>query len=156
MDLACNTGVPVLAVHDAKVVRAGSMGQCGIGLDIAWQEEGDQWQVRYCHLSEIAQGSGEVRAGQVLGYAGNTGWSTGPHLHLVMWKNEARIDPEQCLRTPITVAAPGDRVLRALDIVWGWANRLEDPSEISAEEQSQAAAEMKGAVVAVKEEAGLQ
>ena len=156
VDLACALGTPVLSVQGGDVIRSGAMGLCGNGIDLGWDADGDRWQARYCHLAEIVRGSGAVEAGEVIGYAGSTGWSTGPHLHLVLWKNDERVDPEVCLSAPVAAAAPGDRVLRALDIIWGWATRLEDPAESSAEEQAEASRQVKAAVGAVKEEAGLQ
>ena len=48
----------------------------------------------YGHMSRIAVASGtRVRQGQVIGYVGSTGMSTGPHLHWEVWKNGAAINP---------------------------------------------------------------
>ena len=48
----------------------------------------------YAHMSSrIVEPGQEVQAGQVLGYVGSTGWSTGPHLHFEVWKNGKRVNP---------------------------------------------------------------
>jgi murein DD-endopeptidase MepM/ murein hydrolase activator NlpD len=49
---------------------------------------------RYCHMSRIAVGAGQhVRRGQVIGYVGSTGLSTGAHLHYEMYRNGRAVDP---------------------------------------------------------------
>ena len=49
---------------------------------------------RYCHMSRIAVNRGQsVRRGQVIGYVGSTGLSTGPHLHYEMYRGGRAIDP---------------------------------------------------------------
>ena len=48
----------------------------------------------YAHLSEVLVQEGEeVRQGQIIARSGNTGLSTGPHLHYSLWKEETLLDP---------------------------------------------------------------
>lgn len=80
LDFAAPSGTPVLSVTNGVVTSvewAGAYGQQVIVTD----EDGEElW---YCHLSAYAVSVGEtVRAGEVLGYVGSTGNSTGSHLHL--------------------------------------------------------------------------
>ena len=79
VDLAAPTGTPVTATASGQISRAGWAGGYGILVSI---NHGDAVETRYAHLSAIAVRPGEnVRKGQVIGYVGSTGRSTGPHLH---------------------------------------------------------------------------
>ena len=56
----------------------------------------------YCHLSEILTEEGkEVKAGDVIGLVGSTGWSTGPHLHFEIREKGKSIDPLTVLKNDI-------------------------------------------------------
>lgn len=79
VDLAAPTGTPVTATGAGRISRAGWAGGYGILVSIA---HGSSVETRYAHLSAVAVRPGEVvREGQVIGYVGSTGRSTGPHLH---------------------------------------------------------------------------
>lgn len=79
IDLAAPTGTPVKATGSGQVARAGWAGGYGILVSI---NHGGAVETRYAHLSAIAVRPGDiVKAGQVIGYVGSTGRSTGPHLH---------------------------------------------------------------------------
>ena len=79
VDLAAPTGTPVTATASGRVSRAGWAGGYGILVSI---NHGGSIETRYAHLSAIAVRPGDsVKAGQVIGYVGSTGRSTGPHLH---------------------------------------------------------------------------
>ena len=57
------------------------------------------FSVSYCHLSECLVKKGDcVRPGEVVGISGNTGWSTGPHLHLTVRMGRRHLDPGILLR----------------------------------------------------------
>lgn len=85
VDLAAPAGTPILAPSDGVVGRAGWAG--GYGLLVAL-EHGKGIQSRYGHMSRLNVSAGQkVRKGDVIGYVGSTGRSTGSHLHY-----EVRVD----------------------------------------------------------------
>jgi murein DD-endopeptidase MepM/ murein hydrolase activator NlpD len=85
IDLAAPTGTPVYATADG-IVELARWGR-GYGLYIKL-DHGAELETRYAHLSRLAVAAGEhVEKGEVIGYVGSTGWSTGPHLHY-----EVRVD----------------------------------------------------------------
>lgn len=79
VDLAGPTGTPVFATADGIISKAERFGSYGNYIQI---EHGGELQTRYAHLSgyEIKAGD-RVRKGDLIGYIGTTGRSTGPHLH---------------------------------------------------------------------------
>jgi len=90
-DLAAPWGAPVYAVADGVVTFVGAHGGHG---NYIRMEHGGGVGTGYGHLSRYAVQSGiRVRAGQVIGYVGSTGLSTGPHLHYEVFRNGASIDP---------------------------------------------------------------
>lgn len=79
VDLAAPTGTPIYATADGVVSRAGPFSSYGNYVSI---EHGGQLQTRYAHMSRVAVSDGaRVKKGDVIGYVGSTGRSTGPHLH---------------------------------------------------------------------------
>lgn len=79
IDLAAPTGTPIFATADGVVGKAEWFSSYGMYVSI---DHGGQLETRYAHMSRIAVGAGErVRKGDVIGYVGSTGRSTGPHLH---------------------------------------------------------------------------
>ena len=61
-------------------------------------ETKDGYTVMYAHLSDVLVKKGEkIRQGQVVAKSGNTGLSTGPHLHYSLWKDETLLDPMEYL-----------------------------------------------------------
>jgi len=94
-DFAAPIGTPVSAIGSGKVVFAGWKGGYGNCIDI---RHNSQYQSRYGHLSKILVKAGDkVDQGQTIGKVGNTGVSTGPHLHFEMHvygqqKNFARLN----------------------------------------------------------------
>lgn len=80
VDYGCPTGTPVLAAFDGVVERAQG-DPTGYGLHVKLKHAGGLWTI-YGHFSMLYVTTGQVvRAGEVLGLSGNTGNSTGPHLH---------------------------------------------------------------------------
>lgn len=79
VDLAGPTGTPIYATADGVVSMARYYGSYGNYVQI---EHAEQFQTRYAHMSRIAIADGaQVRRGDLIGYIGSTGRSTGPHLH---------------------------------------------------------------------------
>ena len=91
MDFKAGYGTPIVAVTDGVVASAGRAGGCGNAVKLA---HAAGLATRYCHMSRIAVYGGQpVRRGQVIGYVGSTGLSTGPHLHYEMYRNGAAVNP---------------------------------------------------------------
>jgi murein DD-endopeptidase MepM/ murein hydrolase activator NlpD len=91
VDLAAAYGSPIVAAADGRVVSTGWHGGYGQQVAIA---HGEGLQTTYGHMSRIAAYAGEmVRRGQIIGYVGSTGLSTGPHLHFEVTKNGRAVNP---------------------------------------------------------------
>ncbi|MEP3052116.1 MAG: M23 family metallopeptidase [Erythrobacter sp.] len=91
MDFRARHGTPIVAVTDGRVSSAGRAGGCGNAVKIA---HSGNISTRYCHMSRMAVRRGQsVRRGQVIGYVGSTGLSTGPHLHYEMYRGGRAINP---------------------------------------------------------------
>lgn len=91
VDFGAPSGSPIYAVGDATVSYAGWHGGHGNYVRL---EHGGGFGTGYAHMSRIAVASGtRVRAGQVIGYVGSTGLSTGPHLHYELYKGGAKVNP---------------------------------------------------------------
>jgi murein DD-endopeptidase MepM/ murein hydrolase activator NlpD len=90
-DFRAAAGTPILAATDGKVVLAGRAGGYGNQVRIA---HAGGLMTSYSHMSRIAARVGEtVRQGEVIGYVGSTGLSTGPHLHYELYRNGAQVNP---------------------------------------------------------------
>lgn len=93
VDMSCPVGVPVTNVLDGQVTFAG-YSDAGYGYLVVVENDGVQ--SFYGHLSQIDVQVGQtVEAGSVVGATGNTGRSTGPHLHWEMRVNGTPVDPLQ-------------------------------------------------------------
>lgn len=91
VDYAASYGSAIVAVSDGVVSYAGRHGGHGKYVRI---EHGGGLGSGYAHMSSIAVEPGtHVRAGQVIGYVGSTGLSTGPHLHFEVYRGDRKIDP---------------------------------------------------------------
>ncbi|WAT19343.1 M23 family metallopeptidase [Aurantiacibacter sp. MUD11] len=91
LDFRAGHGTPIYAATDGTVNFAGRNG--GYGNFVRIRHSGGL-ATGYAHMSRIAVRNGEqVRRGQVIGYVGSTGLSTGPHLHYEMYRNGQKIDP---------------------------------------------------------------
>ena len=91
LDLGAPYGSPIYAVADGYVSFAGVHGGHGNYVRL---EHGGAIGTGYGHMSRIAVSAGtRVRAGQVIGYVGSTGLSTGPHLHYEAYRDGQTVDP---------------------------------------------------------------
>ena len=91
VDFKARHGTPIVAVTDGRVTGAGRMGGCGNAVRL---RHGNGIDTRYCHMSRIAvRGGQSVKRGQVIGYVGSTGLSTGPHLHYEMYRGGRSVNP---------------------------------------------------------------
>jgi murein DD-endopeptidase MepM/ murein hydrolase activator NlpD len=91
VDYAARHGTPIVAVSDGLVDYAGWHGGHGKYVRL---EHGGGLGSGYAHMSDIAVSHGtRVRAGQVIGYVGSTGLSTGPHLHFEVYRGGRKINP---------------------------------------------------------------
>lgn len=91
VDFGAGYGSPIYAVGDAVVDFSGWHGGHGNYVRL---NHGGGYGTGYAHMSRIAVSSGSrVRAGQVIGYVGSTGLSTGPHLHYELYQNGRPVNP---------------------------------------------------------------
>jgi murein DD-endopeptidase MepM/ murein hydrolase activator NlpD len=91
IDLAVARGTPVYATADGHVAKAKYWGSYGNYVQI---EHGGDLHTRFAHLSSYTVSAGdEVRKGDLIGYVGSTGRSTGPHLHYEVRVAGEAVDP---------------------------------------------------------------
>ena len=92
IDIANHNGTPILTTADGVIKSIGSKG--GLGKTIVI-DHGYGFVTRYGHLSkyEVKRGQ-KVSRGDVIGYMGSTGRSTGPHLHYEVWRNGRALNPD--------------------------------------------------------------
>ncbi|MDU9035394.1 peptidoglycan DD-metalloendopeptidase family protein [Pseudomonas corrugata] len=93
VDYAAPRGTPIKAAGDGKVLLAGRRGGYGNTVII---QHGNTYRTLYGHMQGFAKGvktGSTVKQGQVIGYIGTTGLSTGPHLHYEFQVNGVHVDP---------------------------------------------------------------
>lgn len=97
VDFVVDVGTPILATGPGRVEAAGDEGPNGNRVSI---DHGYGYRSVYAHLSRIQVKPGdEVKRGQVVGLSGNTGRSSGPHLHYTLYYQGQTIDPARYLKT---------------------------------------------------------
>ena len=93
VDIGAESGATIVAADGGTVVLAGVNSGYGNCVMI---DHGNGYKTLYGHMSSIAVTNGQtVSQGDTIGYVGSTGVSTGPHCHYEVWKDGARVDPEQ-------------------------------------------------------------
>jgi murein DD-endopeptidase MepM/ murein hydrolase activator NlpD len=108
MDFAAPTGSEIVAAGDGVVADAKWWGGYGRWVRV---QHGSGWETGYAHMSSIKVRPGQrVRQGEVIGYVGTTGRSTGPHLHFEVWNNRRPIDPR-------SAKVPQSKILIGQDLI---------------------------------------
>lgn len=109
IDLAAPTGTPIFATADGMVSRASWFSSYGLYVSI---EHGGEIQTRYAHMSRLNVAEGQrVSKGDVIGYVGSTGRSTGPHLHYEVRVDGAAVNPVPYMNGGHIAHAEADRAL---------------------------------------------
>lgn len=93
VDYSAPIGTPVVAIGDGKIIKLGIEGQAGRMVKI---RHNSVYSTAYLHLNSYGKGISfgtYVKQGDVIGYVGSSGLSTGPHLDFRFYKNNSPIDP---------------------------------------------------------------
>lgn len=109
VDYAAPTGTPIKATGDGKVIHRGNKG--GYGKTIILRH-GNIYTTLYAHMSKYARGTGigrHIKQGQTIGYVGNTGLSTGPHLHYEFRVNGVHRNPLK-IKLPSSKSLPNSEI----------------------------------------------
>ena len=100
MDFTAPPGTPIYATGDGKVTKVGLGSGYGKMVII---EHGFGYKTYYAHLSKYDTKVGrDVKRGEIIGYVGNTGLSSGPHLHYEVWKNGIVMNPVNFYHNDLT------------------------------------------------------
>ncbi|WP_404379668.1 peptidoglycan DD-metalloendopeptidase family protein [Caenispirillum salinarum] len=108
-DFAAPTGTPIYAAGDGVIAKSGPFSSYGNYVRIRHNSEYD---TAYAHMHRIAKGmtpGKRVKQGDVIGYVGSTGRSTGPHLHYEILKNGKQVNPQK-------VRFPTGRILEGTEL----------------------------------------
>lgn len=109
VDFGASAGTPVYASGAGTVQSAGDSGPCGNMVQI---EHSNGLTTAYCHLSRFAAGlhpGQHVEARQLVGYVGQTGRATGPHLHFAVKRGASFLDPMVLKMDGVRTLPPADR-----------------------------------------------
>lgn len=99
IDIDAKVGSPVKAVMDGKVESIENSQTYGMKITI---DHGNEYKTVYAHMSEIKVSEGdEIKAGDIIGLSGNTGMSTGPHLHFEVQRYGKDLDPLSCFKASV-------------------------------------------------------
>ncbi|RUM76363.1 MAG: hypothetical protein DSZ16_00620 [Candidatus Thioglobus sp.] len=115
VDFVAKKGTPVYSVASGIIQRRKNMGVLG---NVVYVKHGSNYTTVYAHLSKFARGlkpSSKVKKGQVIGYVGSTGRSTGPHLHYELRYKGIR-------KNPLTHPLPKQKQVAHTDF-WRFKNK---------------------------------
>jgi murein DD-endopeptidase MepM/ murein hydrolase activator NlpD len=103
IDLASPIGTPIYAPADATVSRADWFSSYGLYVSL---EHGGEIQTRYGHMSRLNVAAGQqVKKGDIIGYVGSTGRSTGPHLHYEVRIAGRAVNPMPYMQGEVQIAS---------------------------------------------------
>lgn len=103
IDFAASIGTPVYATADGSVTKV-EVRFSGYGKMVEI-DHGFGYRTRYAHMHDFAVRKGQhVKRGDLIGYVGNTGLSTAPHLHYEVFINDQRVDPVHYFFNDLTAA----------------------------------------------------
>ena len=111
VDYAARTGTPIRATGDGRIIRRGRHGGYGNTVEI---RHGGRYSTLYAHMNGFARGQGVgsyVEQGEIIGYVGSTGMSTGPHLHYEFRVNGVHRNPLK-VEFPSSDPVPGEQMDR--------------------------------------------
>lgn len=111
IDYAASVGTPVRSAGSGRVLFVGQKGGYGNTIEVSHDSS---YKTLYAHLNGFAKGlrSGQtVKQGQVIAYVGNTGLSSGPHLHFGLYRSNVAINPASVVK--IAKSALGGNELKA-------------------------------------------
>jgi len=109
IDFAAPIGTPIYAAGNGSIIKAGRNGGYGKYILI---RHNSTYKTAYGHLSKFAKKTrvgNRVKQGEIIGYVGNTGRSTGPHLHYEVIQNGRKINPR-------TVRIPSGEKLKGAEL----------------------------------------
>ncbi len=109
IDFAARRGTPIMAAGDGVIEYAGRKGSYGVYVRI---RHNGTYKTAYAHMKALRRGiyrGKRVRQGDIIGYVGSTGRSTGPHLHYEVLVNNRQVSPR-------SVKLPTGRVLRGREL----------------------------------------
>jgi murein DD-endopeptidase MepM/ murein hydrolase activator NlpD len=132
IDYAAPTGTPIVAAGDGTVERIGT--RSGYGRSITLRHL-HGYETTYNHMSGYARGlkaGDEVVQGQIIGYVGSTGLSTGPHLHFEVLVNDRYVDP-------LKIRVPRGRELQGAQLATFAEERARIDALLERDEQQYAA-----------------
>jgi murein DD-endopeptidase MepM/ murein hydrolase activator NlpD len=109
IDFAAPTGTPIFAAGNGTIAKIGRNGGYGNYIQI---RHNDSYATAYAHMNGFAKGlkqGSRVKQGDIIGYVGTTGRSTGPHLHYEILQNNAQVNP-------IRVKMPSGKTLKGEEL----------------------------------------
>lgn len=120
-DIANSAGTPIVAPHAGKVTISGSLGDCGLAVEV----DGGHFKSRLCHNSQVLVSLNQnVSEGQQVAKMGSTGLASGPHCHHAFWVDGQRTDAELYYGSGDDVAEPADYRVNDGDIENYFVNLL--------------------------------
>lgn len=125
VDFGAPTGTPIFAAGDGVIARAGWVSGYGNYVKIT---HNGTYSTAYAHMSRFAKGSrtgARVKQGQVIGYVGTTGNSTGPHLHFELVKGGTQINPRSVANISLSNGMGGAELKRFQATRAGFVKKFE-------------------------------